>query len=496
MSNFKAFDWLQILTDEQIDRFELFLRSPYFYSGKLMLSFLQYLRPYLPKDAHDAKALGNKAIFEALQPNKEFKATKVHTWRHELYGLLQQFVAEESSLNTHKTIGDLMGQLDFSAEHNLESGVEDSLKKIERYFATQIHDRSYYYDMFLVEHIKNVQASKQILLPSLAQQYLYLDRLYAFNKLQMIYIELNRCKMSNLSFDLNTHEPFLTHLVANNFWDDNTLKFHYYQLKIIHAPNEELYGLLKNELKEEANKLHPTEVRNVRTILANFCVQQIKQGNVSFYNDYLGILLDKVEHEQIISIVDFKNIITVALRIKDTDWICAFLENHKSIITPPEAASDAYQYNLARVYFLQKKYDDALELLSLVKIDNVYYSVEIKILTIKILYEQINANILSGKKLINKEEELELKTEGFKSYLQMTKKLNTVPESTVLAWKEFSRFLRRIVPLLLTEAYDKAYKVKKDFEATEARGIRVVENDWLLEKINEMTVKATRRQAK
>ncbi|HNI44213.1 MAG TPA: hypothetical protein PK230_05930 [Chitinophagales bacterium] len=117
MPAFKAFEWLKRLTPEQIDRFELFLQSPYFYRGKLLLSFLEYLRPFLSEEDIDEQVFSNETIFAALQPDQTFKATKVYTWKHELNELVQQFVAEESSINTNKPINDLISILNFAVNN-------------------------------------------------------------------------------------------------------------------------------------------------------------------------------------------------------------------------------------------------------------------------------------------------------------------------------------------------------------------------------------------
>ncbi|HNI44813.1 MAG TPA: hypothetical protein PK230_08950 [Chitinophagales bacterium] len=358
---------------------------------------------------------------------------------------------------------------------------------------TSIHDRPYYYNIFLTEHLKNVWNSRQAQPQNLQDQYLHLERLYAFNKIQMILIELNRSKTFNIPYELGVHQSFLDNLVANNYWKDTILEFNYYQIQLIHQPDVALYHLLKTSLRQEMSRLHPSEVRNARVILANFCLQQIRLNNPDFYGDYLEILLEQIAQEQKIIIMELKNIVTVALRMKDLEWVSAFLENHKHLITPVELAEHAYQYNLARVYFLQGKYEAALELLLFVKTDNIYYDVEAKILVIKILYEQINSGTLSGKKLFNKEEELELKTEGFKSYLLMTKKLDTVPTVTVEAWKGFSKFSRRIVPILLTATYNKAVKVKNDLVVAFSEGSKIVEYPWLLQKVDELVQKSTNK---
>lgn len=490
MYNFRALECLQCFTPEQIERFDVFLRSPYFYSGKLMHNFLQYLRPFLTKEEINETALSNKAIFAALQPNKVFKPAKVYTWKHELYELLQQFISSEASLQPTKSAQDLINVLHFSLEHQLEPVFEDALKKAEKYLSQQIHDRTYYYHLFLLEHAKNVWISRNNNPISLESQYICLERLHAVNKLQMIFVELNRCKALNLDFDFSKHQSFLDTLVASQFWDDEILRFHYYQLQLISKTDVDIYHLLRAELKKLSPKLHISEVRNTQILLSNFCIQQIRLNNTYFYAYYLDILLEKIDIEKAISIMDFKNMVTVALHAKDLDWTIDFLAQHQSIIFPAEFAQAAYQHNLARVYFLQQKYETALELLLSSKTDNIYYDIEAKILTIKILYEQINLQTLSNKQLVYKESELELKVDGFKSYLQISKKTNSVPPAALLAWKAFSRFSRRLIPIFLAQEYGKASKIKTDLVTTLAQDVRVVEHLWLIEKMDELIAKA------
>ena len=123
---------------------------------------------------------------------------------------------------------------------------------------------------------------------------------------------------------------------------------------------------------------------------------------------------------------DFKNIITVALQQKEINWAEKFIKSHIQFL-PKEEKLNAYNYNLAKVFFIQTKYNESLKLLLQVAYTDLFYQLDVKVIQAKTLYElqaweTLDNLILSFKKLVMSKRKLskhyQISYKKFLSYLQ------------------------------------------------------------------------------
>jgi hypothetical protein len=165
--------------------------------------------------------------------------------------------------------------------------------------------------------------------------------------------------------------------------------------------------------------------------LVNYCIAQINLGKHEYYKEIfeiyqLGLQQELVIQSKRISPWDFKNIITVALQQKQIIWAEKFIKTYSKIL-PKDEMDNAYNYNLSRVFFIEKKYTESLNLSQMVAYTDIFYQLDCKLMQAKILYElqefdTLDDLIISLNKLLNRKRKLsahyQKRYKNFVFYLQ------------------------------------------------------------------------------
>ena len=125
--------------------------------------------------------------------------------------------------------------------------------------------------------------------------------------------------------------------------------------------------------------------------MQNYCIKQANQGNAEYLKELFNLYQLQMERNIIndggkIAQFDYKNIVTVGLRVNAFEWITNFIEAEKDHLS--ESVRDtAYNYNLARLYFSQNRFREALRALLMVEYTDVYYELDSRSLLLKTYYE-------------------------------------------------------------------------------------------------------------
>src|SRR4029079_4931344 len=69
---------------------------------------------------------------------------------------------------------------------------------------------------------------------------------------------------------------------------------------------------------------------------------------------------------------DFKNIVTIACRLKEFDWTEKFIHRYKDKLEA-ETREHFFQYNLASFYYEKSDYGNALKLLNTIEFTDIYF---------------------------------------------------------------------------------------------------------------------------
>jgi hypothetical protein len=161
----------------------------------------------------------------------------------------------------------------------------------------------------------------------------------------------------------------------------------------------------------------------------------------------------------------YKNIITISLRLKKFDWVESFIETYTHQL-PESARENAYNYNLANVYFSKGEYEKVIEQLREVEYQNLTYALGSKLMLLRTYFELKEDTALSS--LID----------AFRIYIRRNKKMTSQVKQQYMNTLRFTKKITGIAP------YDEKSKIKTIEQIENCKAL--VLKNWLLEKVKEI----------
>ncbi|MEL7530569.1 MAG: hypothetical protein AAFN10_04640, partial [Bacteroidota bacterium] len=162
-----------------------------------------------------------------------------------------------------------------------------------------------------------------------------------------------------------------------------------------------------------------------------------------------------------------KNLVTVGLRLGEMDWVHHFVERYRAYLAL-EFQDAAYHYNLAAYFYARKEYRQALRKLWKVEIEDDYYELGKRAMTLKIYYEQ------------DDQDGLDDQIRSFRAYLSRNKNIS---EYQRRAQAGLIRFAQRLAKLRNKRTALSQKKFRQSLEALteQIKGTQQITNrDWVL----------------
>jgi hypothetical protein len=347
------------------------------------------------------------------------------------------------------------------ANHQLTN---KSLIRNEDYYRTKYELNELSYQYTLENENRNIDTELQSLVDNL-------DVFYLSKKLKYSCEIINRMNILKVVYDINLLNNLLDYIKAHNVKDVPSIMIYYRVLTTLQDPKEEKnYFVLKQLIIEHLSKFKKDEQYDLYGYLQNYCIKQINSGNNNYlnrlfenYNDML--IRDVVIKNNLIAQFDFKNIVTVALRVEEYNWTEKFITKYQYFLAK-EHKVNAVNYNLARLYFYQKKYKIGLKQLLSVEFTDIYYSLDSRALLLKTYYEM--DDLESASSLIN----------AFKIFL---KRDNTISEYQNLTYSNFLQLVYLLVRFKMGYKQD-----LKTIEAKLNKTEQIADLTWLRQKFQEL----------
>ncbi len=224
------------------------------------------------------------------------------------------------------------------------------------------------------------------------------------------------------------------------------------------------------ELLEQHRKHFPaSEVFDLYVYAKNYCIRNINQGKVEYTRelfDFYNIILSEgiIFRDGHLTQWDFKNLVTLGLRLGEFDWTTDFLERYRDKLRPTER-DNVVAYNRANLAFHRGAYGETLELLQQVEFTDVYYHLDSKALLLKTYYET------------EEWEPLGALIEAFKVFLKRNKQISDYQS---IVYGNLVRFTNTLIRFRRGRKVDLA-KLRQNVETTR----QIANIAWLREKLDE-----------
>ena len=475
MKNSIIIHFYKNLTRKELEQFTDFIESPFFNKNEDVKSLHYYLHALYP--VFNEKQLINEDIFRQIFDAKNYSYRKLKYVFDLFTSLIEQFFMVLGTRNNN--VMKHLFLLEYVLENN-DSLFIHNLNKIKR----RVNHKNYNYaqmtyikyKMFELEYnYYLMKADRKRSMPALKTSVENLDKFFSSERLQASYAMMNKEKIRNEKFSYDLIERLLPYIGKSQ---DKYLEYLYnlYFLKK-HVNDEEYYE--KTKLSLETAQMPLSDLQEGYSILKNYCIEKIKQGNTTYLLELHKIHINTIKNKVIfdnnqISEWTYKNIVTVGLRLKEYAWTEEFANNYKEYL-PKKSAENAYTYNMANINYAQGRFDEAQSFLLNVKFKDVVYATDSAFLLLKIYYETDSL------------ENLEQQLDTFRLMVQRNRKMSTLDKQAYLSLIRFTRHLvklKQVQTVLGTDDFvRKLEKLEKEINTTK----QIMNKTWLKEKLDELT---------
>ena len=221
-----------------------------------------------------------------------------------------------------------------------------------------------------------------------------LDLFYFSTKLKIACDMMSRNAVIKANYDASFLANITNHYHQNitEYQNIPTISIYYSVLQMIqNQEDSRFYNQVKSQLADNLDKFPNEELRTLYDYLRNYCIRKLNSGETNYYQEVLNLYQFLLENKIIfkngyLSEWDYKNIITVGLRLQSYEWTENFIKKYKNSL-PKSVQENAFIYNLASFYYETHEYKKSLQLLHEVKLTDTSYHLGAKIIQLKSYYE-------------------------------------------------------------------------------------------------------------
>lgn len=459
------------------ERFRQFVQSPYFNLHQKTTELLELILMVLEEGEPDER-LERTRVFKKLFPKTAFDEQQLYNVMSYLKKLYHRFLAFE--FIEHQEFSLEMLTLEAAYENNRFDLLKNRGKQMEKTLTRHTNRNS---DFFLTNYrlhyilgyygAQYEDRSKSELFQRMLDS---LDRFYIIEKLK------NCCHLTANMLVVNTHYDFgllenlleyiRTHWEA--FSEDTSVLLYYTILMSLREENNpEHYHQLKTILASGMETLSFKEQADIYTFAYNYCIRRINLGDSEFQWELFqlykqGLKTELILDNGILSEWNYKNITALGCSLKEFEWTENFIQEYKDKLMA-NRRENAYNYNLAHLYYNKKMYSKVLSALLHVQFTDVKYHLNTTFLQLRTYYAMRDTEALLS--LI----------ETFRIYVIRNRKMTTDQKR---GYTNFLRFAKKLALLKHNATTfsrkslrEKLDQLSKKIEATE----NVINRYWLLE---------------
>lgn len=415
-----------------------------------------------------------KKIFSHCFPREKYDDKKVRYLLTDITKCAEKFLAFNVLMKKEEVWKNM------AAEELSKRGCKKAYESIYASFKKnnpQIQDSDYYYNKYAIEftHLVNEVAKKERDEESNIEQVIdNLDKFYISQKLKLSCEVMNVKNIMAKNYRAFLLDEIVEYINNNNYFQVPIINAYYLVLMTLTNKNSEQYfSKLRSHLAKREASFSKSELREIYQYLLNYCIKKINIGDSGYQKTLFELYKEQLKNQSIlldncISQWDYKNIITVAFRLKDYAWAEKFIVEYKPFLKIKER-DNAFTYNMSYLYFHKKKFSKTLALLQQVSFTDLYYQLDSKAIILKIYFEE------------NELEAFMYHSAAFKAFL---KRNSLVSDYQKIIYNNLIKYSIRI--MRAQGRKKRLLEIKAEIE----RNRQTADLNWLLEKIEEQAIEA------
>ena len=453
----------------ELNRFRRYLQSPYLNDQPDALPLFDILCRQLKKSEAPGP-VRKVTVWEHLYPGRPFNSAHLRRLTSDLTQLAMRFIAAESEredpLNESVRIQRALGKAEYAKhlagiERQISKYSEENPQQSPKSLLLQFQSR----DISFSRNSRGSGSSGYI--NSLAAADYALDCFYIVQKLRY-FVAWLQYKGSRATEEQITLMEGFRRMASEPGFDGVPLVKLFCLVSdcFLEPDNERHFTELLEQLDLFTPDIAPENLREFYQMAQNYCALKINQGRTDYYLVYFNLQkkitdLRLLLEDGTLPETLFKNMITIGLSVGEFEWTEKFINEYYPYLPVP-IRENARTFNLANLYFHQKKYGQVIELLRNVEYSDLVYALGSKLILLKTYYE-------SGEQMA-----LDSLTDSFRVFVRRNRDMSKGLQKEYL---NFLNFLSRVPNARLTGSLPALHK--KVLESQ-----HVISKKWLLEKIS------------
>jgi len=164
--------------------------------------------------------------------------------------------------------------------------------------------------------------------------------------------------------------------------------------------SDHYFNEFKKTFKQVSRSLALTEAASIFTYGHNHCIRSINQGQEEYFKELFELYKEALKsriylEENTLDPVVFRNIVTVALRLKEYEWTDRFIKDYGTYINE-NFRMNAVAYSKGALNFYLGRYDEVLGNLNEMKVLDISYELNSKSLLIMTYFEMQEVDALDS----------------------------------------------------------------------------------------------------
>ena len=477
---------LKTFTKAEMKGFGEFISNSYFNKRKAVKELYEIVKKHYPE--FSSKEMEKENVFRKLFPGKRYNESSIAVMVHYLHELAKRFLVikrfEEDELEYDlKLESELLKRKQSANPHkNLEKhlkNLDPSKHLSEEYY--KLKHWLKYETMFYYFELNTGLYEK--FLDKLDFRGIYKDFYYHYliKSMRIYLIVLHTEKIYNKEYPKEHFEKMITGIEIEDFIDAPIVQIYYNLVKmLVDKNNEKYYFKVKELLNNNSGNINHDDLSEIYINMQNFCRRRIAEGKQHFQREEFEISTRQLESKTYLvngnmNSIFYRTRVSIGLKLNEHKWVKNFINDFKNDLQP-EYRDSTFLYCSAQYEFYMKNYDKASEMLSRLKLDEVYLKYESKILQMMIYYETGSIESLLSS------------LETYRHFLQNNKMLPVVKKKFYL---NFHKFMNKLVNIQKKKDKSEIMKIRNEL----AHETSVNNRDWLLKKADEILSSRERKRS-
>lgn len=472
MKKIKIFRALDRLGTYELNRFIKYVNSPYFNSSDALKQIVQYYEAQRRKDKEGF--LDKNNLWNIAFPTKDFNDGRLRKALSDLLKLFEDFLCQE--LLERKPIQRATLLMEAIEHRQLDTLYNSSMKRASQLtqdntdVSAQLHYHRFqaeksYYQLTDFDFKRTEKSNLGNIVNSL-------DYFYLAEKLKYYCTGISQKAFIQHEYDYLFIDEIKEHIRLNRYPDIPIVNIWisiFFLQTSEDSKGEGVFQEFKKTFNEIISLIPQKEAAQIFTYGQNYCIKRINSGSPEYFQQLFN-LNQKALDNAILFEGDnmdpwvFRNIVTVALRLKEFKWTTDFIDEYGNYISE-SFRLNAVNYSSALLNFYQSNYTLVLDHLNTMEIMDLSYELNTRSLLILTYYEMKETDALSSL------------LDSFSVYLNRHKDISKARRDNYTNMISFTRRLMNTLP-----SDQKAHK-KMLAKLEETKGI--ASGAWLKEKIQE-----------